>query len=116
MNAFKWGSLAVALAVVATAGAPAQVTAQDRDSVSRTLQVFGRGAHIGVTVTDIEGDDAKQPKSGVLVETVAPGGPADKAGVKAGDAITEFDGERVRSATQFSRLVMESAEGRATSA
>jgi serine protease Do len=71
-----------------------------------------RGSRLGVTVQDVEDTDAKQPRAGVVVETVDSGGPADKAGIKAGDAITEFDGERVRSVRQFSRLVQETPSGR----
>ena len=117
MNVFKWGSIAgaLALAAVAAASVPATVVAQDRDPV-RVFEALGRGAQIGVTVTDGESTDAKQPKAGVTVETVTPGGPADKAGVKAGDTIAEFDGERVRSVMQFSRLVRETAPGSAVSA
>jgi serine protease Do len=63
-------------------------------------------------VSDISAEDAKQ-KSGVIVDTVSPDSPADKAGIKAGDAITEFDGERVRSVRQFTRLVQETNPGRA---
>ena len=111
MNAWKWGSLAGGLAVTAILAAPA--AAQDRAPVVRAFDMLGRGAQIGVTVTDAASDDAKQAKAGVMVETVTPGGPADKAGVKAGDAITEFDGERVRSVMQFSRLVRETAAGHA---
>jgi serine protease Do len=82
--------------------APARVRAFD----------FTRGSRIGVTVQDVEDTDAKQAKSGVIVESVDTGGPAEKAGVKAGDAIMEFDGERVRSVRQFSRLVQETPSGR----
>src|SRR5215218_7409225 len=103
----KWGSFAGAL-VLATAGlAPVSAAVQDREPLVRLLDMAGRGTQIGAAVTEMEGDDAKQPKAGVLVETVTPGGPADKAGIKGGDAITEFDGERVRSVRQFSRLVQE---------
>src|SRR5438045_541284 len=73
-----------------------------RDSFVGALEI-GRGARVGATVQDIEEADSKQTKSGVAVETVEPGGPADKAGMKAGDAVTEFDGERVRSVRQFLR-------------
>ncbi len=38
--------------------------------------------------------------------------PAEKAGLKAGDIVVEYDGERVRSARQFTRLVQETPEGR----
>jgi len=115
MNAFKWGSLAGGLALVVVTAAPAPAVAQDREPMIRAFDALGRGAQIGATVTDVEGNDAKQPKAGVMVETVTPGGPADKAGVKAGDTITEFDGERVRSVMQFSRLVRETAPGSSVS-
>lgn len=109
MTVSRWGALAGALVVLAGAGAPAQVSAQS--SVSRAFELVGRGAHIGVTVEDLEGDDAKL--RGVRIETVTPDGPADKAGLKAGDTISEFDGERVRSMLHFSRLVQETPPGRA---
>ena len=112
MTAIRWGALAGALVVVAGAGAPAPVLAQDRDTVTRAFAFAGRGAHIGITVEELADADAKQAKGGVRVETVSPDGPADKAGIKPGDIITEFDGERVRSTMQFSRLVQETPPGR----
>jgi serine protease Do len=111
MNVFRRRSLAGGLALVVAMAAPAPAAAQDREPLVRAFDALGRGAQIGVTVTDGESNDSKQPKAGVVVETVNPGGPADKAGVKAGDTITEFDGERVRSVVQFSRLVRETAPG-----
>jgi len=115
MNLMNHGALAGAL-LVAAGLAPTGATAQDqsrdtRDSVMRAVQI-GRGSRLGVSVQDVEDSSNKQVKSGVIVETVEPGGPADKAGMKAGDAITEFDGEHVRSVRQFQRLVQESALGR----
>jgi S1-C subfamily serine protease len=62
-----------------------------------------------VTIRDV---NAKDSKTGVTVEVVTPGGPADKAGIKAADTITDFDGEHVRSRLQFSRLVSETPEDR----
>jgi len=112
MTAIRWSALAGALVLIAGAGAPAPVLAQDRDTVTRAFAFAGRGAQIGVSVEDLDDADAKQTKGGVKVETVTPDGPADKAGIKAGDTITEFDGERVRSTTQFSRLVHETPAGR----
>ena len=115
MKGFRLAALAAALILAAGALPWAGAHGQTRSSVLRAFDL-GRGSRIGVSVQDIEDADAKdvkQPvKAGVLVETVEPDGPADKAGVKPGDAITEFDGERVRSVRQFSRLVQETPSGR----
>ena len=78
----------------------------------------GAGGRIGVTIRDLTDEDAraKAPSGGVAIEEVEPDSPAAKAGFKAGDVVVEFDGERVRSSRQFSRLVQESATGRTVSA
>src|ERR1051326_1190860 len=105
--------------VLAAGFAPAgAVHGQSRDGADMLIRAaqVGRGSHIGVTVQDIEESDKKDVKSGIVVETVDSGGPAEKAGIKPGDAIVEFDGDRVRSVRQFQRLVQESAPGRAVGA
>jgi len=71
----------------------------------------GRGSQLGVMVSDV---DAKAA-AGVKIDEVNPDSPAEKAGIKAGDVVIEFDGERVRSARQFTRLVQETPEGRSVS-
>lgn len=78
----------------------------------------GAGGRIGVTIRDLTDEDAKAkaPAGGVAIDEVEPDSPAAKAGFKAGDVVVEFDGERVRSSRQFSRLVQESATGRTVSA
>lgn len=57
---------------------------------------------LGIVAASISADrvsalglDPRNP--GVLVQSVAPAGPADKAGVREGDLVLEFDGEPVRS-------------------
>ena len=50
--------------------------------------------------------------AGVKIDEVHADSPAEKAGIKAGDIVVEYDGERVRSARQFTRLVQETPEGR----
>jgi serine protease Do len=69
----------------------------------------GRGAEIGVSIRDAGADD-KVP-AGVVVVEVQPDSAAEKAGLKHADVIVEFDGEHVRSARQFTRLVQETASG-----
>jgi serine protease Do len=76
----------------------------------RMLMLEGRGSQIGVVVRD---GDATVP--GVHVDEVDADSPAQRAGVRSGDLITEFDGERVRSARQFTRLVQETAPGQRVS-
>jgi serine protease Do len=87
----------------------------------RTLQfdglvLEGPGSTIGVSVRDLGADDASrakvQPSDGVLVDSVREGTAASKAGLKSGDVIIEFDGERPRSTRHFTRLVRETPPGR----
>ena len=110
MKVTNWGVLAGTL-VLAGMTAPGTVQAQSREPLVRAYDVFGRGAHIGVA---LEADDPK--KTGAVIETVTPDSPADKAGMKAGDAIVEFDGERVRSVLHLTRLIQETPAGRSVAA
>ena len=75
----------------------------------RTIQLDGRGSQLGVMVSDLESGG----NGGVRIDEVEAGSAADKARVKAGDIVIEFDGERVRSARQLTRLVQETPAGRA---
>src|SRR3990172_2303644 len=57
------------------------------------VQVFGSRARLGVTL-----DLRKNPATdsiGAVLTSVTPSGPADKAGLRAGDIITTFNGERL---------------------
>ena len=110
MTGFRHAALAAALIIAAGLLPEAGVRGQGRTSVFRAFDA--RGSRIGVTVQDVEDTDSKQAKTGVVVETVDAGGPAEKAGIKAGDTIAEFDGERIRSVRQFSRVVQETPSGR----
>jgi len=119
MRVWKTAALVALCGTVMVAGAwsDPSVKAQDNDSapVARGFELIGHGAQIGVTVRDVDNDDAKQT-AGVIVDEVKTGSPAEKAGIKAGDAIVEFDGERVRSVRQFTRLVQETPTGRKVAA
>ncbi len=78
---------------------------------SRILMLDGRGSQIGVTVNDLNADELKE-QSGVRIDDVDQDSPAARAGIREGDVVVEFDGERIRSARQFSRLVEETVSGR----
>ena len=105
------GVAGLALLASAVAFAP-RVRAQDhvptlstmraraQTSLPDVLTLHGAGSSIGVTVNDRAND-------GVVVVTVRESGPAARAGLRAGDRIVDFDGERVRSTRQFVRLVRE---------
>ncbi len=69
----------------------------------------GRGAQLGVMVSDV---DPNAASGGVRIDEVNEDSPAERAGIKSGDIVVDYDGERVRSARQFTRLVQETPEGR----
>jgi serine protease Do len=117
------GVAAVALAATAFALAPgvrSQTTSSDDAPDRRVLMLDGRGSSIGVSIRDLDADDMAKAKlgqtGGVMIEDVDENSPAARAGFRDGDVIVEFDGERVRSARHFARLVQETAEGRSVKA
>lgn len=78
------------------------------------------GSAIGVDVRDADEADVKREKLsgnlGAVVAAVRADSPAAKAGMKAGDVIVSFDGERVRGARHLERLVSETPAGRTVEA
>ncbi len=84
--------------------------------VKELLPMLMRDGHVtrsalGVIIRDVH-DLAPEDKTslkvtsdnGAVVESVEPGGPADKAGVKSGDVITDFDGQPVDRGTRLQWL------------
>ena len=65
---------------------------------------------------DGDAKTAKGATAGVVVEDVSTDSPAEKAGIRKGDVVVEFDGERVRSVRQLTRLVQETPAGRTVTA
>jgi serine protease Do len=72
---------------------------------------------IGVSVQPVPPDSVKDfglsGRQGAMVSTVASGGPADKAGVKPGDVVLEFNGQPVSSNDELVRLVTATKPGAA---
>ena len=99
MRLLKTAALAATLAGTAGVGAAVQPVGHAQDVTvagPRDVQVYSlSGGRIGVAVSELEGADTKTG-SGVRVDSVDEGSPAEKAGLRKGDVVVEFDGERVR--------------------
>jgi hypothetical protein len=122
----SWKTVVWATGILAATGIGAGVApraegqakiAAVRQAKPAIVQVLaGTGSWIGVSVRDVVADDVSKMKlpgpEGVVVEEVTRESPAETAGLKAGDVIVEFDGDRVRSTRQFTRLVQETPSGR----
>ena len=105
------GVAAAVSSLVAQAPAP-QV---EKPARPRVMMLDGRGAQLGVMVDDLNADELKTLGSapgGVRIEEVDQESPAAKAGLREGDIVIDVDGDRVRSARQFSRLIQETPAGR----
>jgi len=110
----KW-VWAVAL-VAAGAVTPASWAQNPAPRGHGATMVVGSGSYLGVGVLDVDTERAKALKlkeeRGVEVSSVTEGGPADKAGIKQGDVVLEYNGQPVEGITQFQRLVHETPNGR----
>jgi C-terminal processing protease CtpA/Prc len=83
-----------------------------------TLVYGGGGRRIGITTQELTGQLANyfgvSERGGVLVTSVTENSPAAKAGLKAGDVVTEVDGARLRNAGDLSRELNRRDEGEVT--
>ena len=83
------------------------------ESLVKTGKVV-RG-YMGVAIQDLSLDLAKsfelKQASGALISDVTADGPADEAGIKQGDVIVEYQGERVEDPAALQRLVTRTAVG-----
>ncbi len=74
------------------------------------------GSYLGVGVKEVTTERARALKlkeeHGVEITTVEPESPADKAGLKPGDVVLEYNGQRVEGTQQFVRFVRETPPGR----
>ncbi|MBA3639585.1 MAG: PDZ domain-containing protein [Acidobacteria bacterium] len=122
MTLLKTAALSAALFGAAGAGAGAAMApAFGQNTTVRSIAptapfpMISGGGRIGITVSDVEPGSGKAA-AGVIVDGVEEESPAAKAGLKKGDVVVEFDGERVRSVRQFTRLVSETPPGRQVAA
>ena len=81
------------------------------------LQEFGRTKRgwLGVTIQPVTDEIAESlglaEASGALVSTVQPDSPAQTAGIRSGDVITSFDGDKVPSSRRLPQMVAETQVG-----
>jgi S1-C subfamily serine protease len=124
MKGWKLATLVVVLTAAAGVGAAVSPVALGQSKAVRVqapvaIDFLKGGSRIGISTRDLEQADEKTAKgasTGVLVEEVLADSPAETAGMRKGDVLVEFDGERVRSARQLARLVQETPAGRSVSA
>jgi serine protease Do len=82
-------------------------------SVAQTPRavVVGGGSYIGVMMQEVDSERAKALKlheeGGVEITVVEQDSPAEKAGLKVGDVVLKYNGQRVEGMQQFARMVHE---------
>src|SRR5271157_57111 len=75
---------------------------------------------IGVSIQNLSPEMVQsfglKGSEGALVGDVVPGGPADVAGIKRADVITEFNGKSIKNMSELSRAVADTPVGKAVTA
>ena len=101
------GSIGIGFAI------PSNMARTVTDTLVKTGKV--RRGQLGIVVVKAGTEAAKKlgvkESKGVVVAQVAPGGPADKAGLKAGDVITSFNGTDVNDINTFRNQVASAGPG-----
>lgn len=112
MRLLRLATLAACLVMVVVSNA------QEFDFVAPQVKIAAPGntSFLGVGVAEINADRAKTLKlkeeRGVEITRVEEDSPAAKAGLKTGDAVLEYNGQRVEGTEQFVRMVRETPPGR----
>ncbi len=125
MSLWIRNSFAACMIVAGTAGVhpafaqqPDWLEIQDNEPPAY-LQLVGMGrptSYLGVNLADIDSDRAHALKlrdvHGVEISRIEENSPAAKAGLKVGDVVLEYNGQRVEGMEQFGRFVRETPVGR----
>lgn len=121
MNVSRGTAGLIGLVVVAVAGAVAfagtSTPAPDAPKVHKNVVIFrSGGSWLGVQIADVDSERARalgmREEMGAEVQSVSPGSPAEEAGIRKGDVITEYQGSRIEGVSQLTRLVRETPAGR----
>ncbi|MDT0213164.1 trypsin-like peptidase domain-containing protein [Rothia sp. ARF10] len=89
------------------------IPVKEAASIAEQLIADGTAEHayLGVGPADGTASDGSATRAGAQIRTVQPGTPAQKAGLEAGDVITEVNGERVDSAESLVAHIREYSVG-----
>ena len=92
---------------------PSNMVRNVMDQLQKTGKV--RRGQLGVTVGRVDSDMAQSlgmaETKGVIVNSVVPGGAAERAGIRQGDVITALDGSAVNNTNAFRNHIAASAPG-----
>ena len=102
------GSVGIGFAVPASLAKTVITQLADHGKVERGWL----GVSIQPLTKDLAANFKRSDTTGALVSTVVEGSPAEKAGLKPGDVIVEFDGKKVAKSTDLPGLVAEVPVGR----
>ena len=109
------GALALLTALSLPVGAFQETGLSQYDGTFLRAAYLG-GSYLGVGVVELMPELAKTLKMadehGVELTRVEDGSPASKAGLKTGDVVLEYNGQRIEGVEQFIRLVKETPPGR----
>ena len=118
-----WFPCVVLAALAMPAGAqpppPAPPAPAPAPRVRSMVRIRHGGGFLGVGVEEIDHERAQtlglREEHGVEVKSVEEGSPAAKAGLRVGDVVLDYNGQRVEGVEQFTRMVGETpAERRCT--
>src|SRR3984957_13140632 len=109
-----YGALCIAALGVGTASFSfgQDVTPRARTAANRAIRIYSSGgSYLGIGVAEVDAERAKalnlKEVRGVEVKSVDENSPAAKAGLKEGDVVLEYNGQRIEGTEQFVRLVRE---------
>jgi len=69
------------------------------------------GVYVQKVTPEIASSFGLKEDGGALVSDLAPDGPAEKAGIKRGDVVVEYDGKKVKDVSDLTSLAAETAPG-----
>jgi S1-C subfamily serine protease len=110
---FRFSYQAAGLGYAVPVNGAQQIARQIRTGKSSGDVIVGPSGYLGVSVTDLDQQTADQlgVSSGVLVAGVQAGSPAARAGLVAGDVLTQVDGSAVDSVRALGNAIHPHAPG-----